>query len=212
MSGLGQRFARVRQQFNDTNLQYTTDDIIRAQTFNSTGNGTTPQYNGSGLAPGEGSVPFQKIPLVSHMDIVRVDNAEIIDFAHGQPIFSINTASHFKFHVNRYPSLRAGCITISYIYYTAGTVSATIFCSVGSKQAGINQSFNTSGGHHTLLVTNLSLFNNISNNGEYGDADIDIYFNQVPGLPSVCQIRMPVMLGAKVSNSLTFEHVVGGSI
>ena len=212
MSDLGQRFARVRQQFNDTNLQYTTDSVIRAQTFNSTGNGAIPKYSGSGLIPNEGSVPFQKIPLVSHMEVVRVDNADIVDFAHGQPIFSINTASHFKFHVNRYPSSKVGCIAISYLYYTAGTVSATIFCSVGSNKSGINNSFHTLGGDHTLLPTNLSLFNNISNNGEYGDADIDIYFNQIPGLPSVCQIRMPVMLGIKILNSLYFEHIVGGLI
>ena len=212
MSDLGQRFARVRQQFNDTNLQYTTDDIIRAQTFNSTGNGAVPQYNGLGLMPNEGSVPFQKIPLVSHMEVVRVDNAEIVDFAHGQPIFSINPASHFKFHVNRYPSSGAGCIAISYLYYTAGKVSMTVFCSVGSNTAGINTSFPTHGGSHTLLIAKLSLFNNIGSNGEYGDADVDIYFNQIPGLPAVCQIRMPVMLGVKISNSLHFEHIVGGLI
>ena len=212
MSDLGQRFARVRQQFNDTNLQYTTDNIIRAQTFNSTGNGAVPKYNGLGLTPNEGSIPFQKIPLVSHMDLVRVDNAEIVDFAYGQPIISINPTSHFKFHVNRYPSSGAGCIVVSYLYYTAGTVSVTVFCSVGSNQTGINSSFHTLGGDHTILVVNLSLFKNISNNGEYGDADVDIYFNQVPGLPSVCRIRMPIMLGAKVLNSISFGHVVGGSI
>ena len=210
MSDLGQRFARVRQQFNDTNLQYTTDSIIRAQTFNSTGNGTIPKYNGLGLESNREPVPFQKIPLVSHMEVVRVDNADIVDFAHGQPIFSINPTSHFKFQVNRYPSSKVGYIAISYLYYTAGTVSMTVFCSVGSNKSGINNSFHTLGGDHTLLFTNLSLFNNISDNGEYGDANVDIYFNQIPGLPSFCQIRMPVMLGVKVSNSLYFEHIVGG--
>lgn len=212
MSDLGQRFARVRQQFNDTNLQYTTDSVIRAQTFNSTGNGTIPKYNGLGLASNREPIPFQKIPLVSHMEVVRVDNANIVDFQCGQPVFSINPTSHFKFHVNRYPSSKVGCIVISYLYYTAGTVSATIFCSSGSNTVGINRSFHTLGGSRSLLITNLSLFNNISNNGEYGDADIDIYFNQVPGLPSVCQIRLPVMLGINISNSLNFEHIVGGSI
>lgn len=212
MSNLGKRFSDVRTKLNDKSLYRLNQSLYNPFTINAEGQYLC--YGRGSRGPYDiGSTHYQRLPYLSQMDLVSVENATIADFTQGEPIYQINTNSKFTFHTNRYPANRKGSISMRMLNCSYGVPSMTVKVYVGNDQQQYTSHMNSSDTYSLAsLYLELSKYTNISTSGEYGDAKIIVTFNGWSNFPSTAYCKLPIMLGIAYNQCDDYNHIVGGVI
>lgn len=212
MSNLGKRFSDVRTKLKNKSLYRLNQSLYNPFTINAEGQYLF--YGGGNRGSYDiGNTNYQRLPYVSQMDLVSVENATIIDFTHGEPVYQINTNSKFTFHTNRYPANRKGSINMQMLNCSYGVPSMTVQVYVGNDQQQYTN-YMTSSSTYSIASLHLELSNytNISTSGESGDTNIIVTFNGWSNFPSTAYCKLPVMLGIAYNQFDDYNHIVGGVI